>query len=90
MKQVNEKNLREWLNECYRIDSITHMLLVVDRTENFEVFPVKVHSTQNIKEVESFYKNRPDTQVVEVYNMALPLEEQMESPVPVFNYNSVG
>ncbi len=88
--QLSETKLREWLNECYRIDSVTHMLLVVDRTENFETYPVKVHSHQNIKTIESFYKSRPDSQVVEIYNMALPLEEQMESKIPVFNYNSVG
>jgi hypothetical protein len=86
MKQLDEKQLRSWLEECYRT-GCTHMLLVVDRDEDFNVFPVKVHSYQDVSEVESFYRNQPETDVVEVYSMFLSLEEQLEESFnPVFNY----
>ncbi len=83
MAQVTEKKLRSWLEECVRCQA-THMLLVVDRTEDFELSPVKVLPHQNVHDIISYY-NTEGNEVTEVYSMKHSIDEQLESDVPVFN-----
>lgn len=85
MKQVTEKKLRSWLDECYRTQC-THMLLVVDRTDNFVINPVKIFPNENVQDVIDFYF-KPETEVVEVYSMNHSIDEQLEAFEPVFNYD---
>lgn len=85
MKQVTENKLRSWLEECYRTDA-SHMLLVVDRSEDFVINPVKVSKSENVDTIELFYSQLPETEVVEIYSMKHSLEEQMSAFEPVFNY----
>lgn len=84
MPKLDETQLRNWLLECQRCDA-THMLLVVDRTEDFSISPVKVLPHQNIYEMINFYST-DGNEVTEIYSMSLPLEQQLKSNVPVFNY----
>lgn len=85
MKQVTENKLRSWLEECYRTGA-SHMLLVVDRSEDFVINPVKVSKSENVDTIELFYSQLPETEVVEIYSMKHSLEEQMSAFEPVFNY----
>lgn len=85
MSQVTESKLRSWLEESQRCGA-THMLLVVDRTEDFKASPVKVYPHENVHEVEDFYSSLDGNEVTEIYNLSYPLEEQLGSKTPVFLY----
>lgn len=84
--RLTEEQLRQWLEECYRIPKVSHMILVCDRSEDFEVFPVKVEAGQNVYEQVDYYKNEYGN-VLEVYSMAVPMEQQLNSEIPVFNFD---
>ncbi len=75
--KVDEQKMWEWLHECERTNC-THMLVVLDRSEGeFDIFPVKVSTKQNVTQEVTFYNSQTGCTVIEIYNMSLPLNKQL-------------
>jgi hypothetical protein len=62
----------------------SHMLLVTDREDNFTTRPALAFGDEDLEKVMRFYDNVSD-EVVEVYDLDIPLEQQINSDIPVFN-----
>jgi hypothetical protein len=80
---TTQSDIREWLDR--RKESHTHMIVVCD-TFDHEDFPVFVEKGEDIHERVKYYSNSERmTRVMEVYNLGIPLTEQLAQE-RAFNY----
>lgn len=78
------KEIREWL-ECGKAQGATHMLVVCD-TFDWSDYPVFVMPGENVREIAKKNGGPNMTRLMEVYNLALPFDEQLTPFRRVFNY----
>lgn len=71
-----KSEIRRWLKEAKEIQA-THMIVVCD-TFSYEDYPVYVFPFEDVHTVHNKYDNREMQRVMEVYSMAIPIEEQLD------------
>lgn len=78
---TKKTTIREWFEEG---NEATHLIVVCD-TLDYEDYPVYVDISENVHELVDFYNTQPMSKVMEVYNLSLPMEQQL-SEGRAFNY----
>lgn len=79
---TTENDIRLWLSEADK--SHTHMIVVCD-TFDHEDYPVYINGTEDAKEAVNKYNGMSMQRVMEVYNLYMPIEEQLKER-RAFNY----
>lgn len=75
--------IRHWLQEGID-NNRTHVIVVCD-TYDHEDCPVYVGKGENVTEIAAKYQGQNMQRIMEVYNLTLPLEEQINE-VRAFHY----
>lgn len=83
MEPATQVDIRQWFAEGKR-EGATHMIVVCD-SFSYEDYPVFVKPGQDARTVAAEYDGKNMQRIMEVYNLALDLEQQL-SEFRVFNY----
>lgn len=83
MSMTTTVELRAWLEEGKR-QGATHMIVVCD-TFDYDDYPVYVQPGTDVRVVETEYRNRPMSKIMEVYRLDMNWESQLGA-VRAFNY----
>lgn len=81
---LSKSTIGEWFNSGFS-QSATHMIVVCD-TFDYTYYPVYVTIEEDVRKKESNYQDKNMQKVMEVYNLKLPLEQQLNSSACIFNY----
>lgn len=79
---ATKSDIREWLERADK--DATHMIVVCD-TYDWDDYPVYVYRHENVRVKEAEYNAKSMQRVMEVYNLALSIEEQLNQH-RCFNY----
>ncbi len=80
---ATQKEIGEWFDRGVE-QGATHMIIVCD-TFDYDDYPVYVTPQQNVKEVESKYRDNNMQRVMEVYDLRKDKAAQLKQ-TRVFNY----
>lgn len=68
-------DIERWLANA-KEEKATHLVVVCD-TFDYDDYPVYVQKGQDVRKVVDAYQGKSMQQVMEVYNMSMPLEPQI-------------
>ncbi len=80
---TTKEDIKGWYDRAKQQGS-THFFVVCD-TFDYEGYPVFIEHTQDVRKEYDKYDNKNMQKVMEVYNMSLPLKEQVDKP-RAFNF----
>jgi hypothetical protein len=80
---TSKDDIRRWFKQGVA-DGATHMIVVCD-TYDYDDYPVYVAADQDVREVEKKHSLSAMQKVMEVYNLSLPMDNQLEAK-RAFNY----
>lgn len=72
---ASRQDIEGWLKRA-EIERATHVIIVCD-TFDHDDYPVYVTASQDIHERIKHFQNASMQRIMEVYNMALPISDQM-------------
>jgi hypothetical protein len=80
---TTQDDIREWLKRGVK-EKQTHVIVVCD-TYDHEDYPVFVGKDKDVREIAAKYQGQNMQRIMEVYNLSLPLEDQLKE-VRAFHY----
>ena len=69
------EDIRRWLEEG-KEQGATHVIIVCDEFD-WSDYPVYVAPSQNVRDIEQEYAGKEMQKIMEIYNLALPIEPQL-------------
>jgi hypothetical protein len=78
-------DINTWWDRGAADPNYTHMIVVCD-TYDWEDYPVYVSKYENVREVHEKHNGKNMQKVMEVYNYALPKEDQVVAGKRVYNF----
>lgn len=79
---ATHKDISTWIERA--TDQHSHVIIVCDTFEH-EDYPVFVKKSEDVRKVYEHYRTAEMSRVMEVYNLALPLNDQLAEP-RAFNF----
>lgn len=79
---TSKQTISKWFKEG--IGNASHMIVVTDGFDLSD-YPVYVKKEEDVREIAKKYDGKDMQKIMEVYNLSLPLKEQLDAK-RVFNY----